>query len=170
MAARIALIAALADNNVIGMAGALPWRVKADLRKFRALTMGKPLVMGRKTFQSITRALDGRDVIVVTRQSDFAPAGVFVARDLDGALKLAEQRAAARGVDEICVVGGGEIYRTALPLADCLYLTHISGKPDGDASFPEISAGDWQAISSERLPESEGDTASAEHVIYARRR
>ena len=111
MSVPIAIVAAVAKNGVIGVDGGLPWRMKADMKKFRAITMGKPLVMGRKTFESISRVLDGRDVIVVTRQTDFAPAGVFVAASLEAALTLAEKRAAARGADEICIGGGGEIYR-----------------------------------------------------------
>jgi dihydrofolate reductase len=170
MSARIAIIAAVADNRVIGVGGNLPWRIKADLKKFRAITMGKPLVMGRRTFDSIGRVLDGRDVIVVTRQGEFAPAGALVAKDLEAALKLAAECAAARGADEICVVGGGEIYRAAMPFADRLHVTHVSARPEGDTLFPEISPAEWKIVSREALPPSDGDTATAVHVVYARRR
>jgi dihydrofolate reductase len=166
----IALVAAVAKNGVIGAAGGLPWRLSADLKKFRAVTMGKPLIMGRKTFESIGRVLDGRDIIVVTRRRDFARAGVFVAASLDAALKLAAERAAVRNTDEICVVGGGEIYAAAIPLADRLYVTHVAARPDGDTLFPEISSAEWSAVSREPLPKSDGDTVSGEHVVYAKRR
>ncbi len=166
----IVLVAAVAENGVIGANGGLPWRVKSDMRKFRAVTMGKPLVMGRKTFELIGRALDGRDVIVVTRQPDFAAEGVFVAANLKEALALAEARAAARGADEICVVGGGEIYAEALPLAERLYVTHVAAKPDGDTRFPKIVAREWVEVSREPLPASDGDTAAATHAIYQKRR
>ncbi len=167
---RIALVAAVAENGVIGANGGLPWRVKADMRKFRAITMGKPVVMGRKTFESIGRVLDGRDVIVVTRQPEFGGPGIFVAANLKEALALGEARAAARGADEICVVGGGEVYREALPLAETLLITQVAAKPAGDTCFPEIESEDWMEISREPLPASEGDTAAAVHVIYRRRR
>lgn len=166
----IALIAAVAENGVIGVDGGLPWRVKSDMRKFRALTMGKPLVMGRKTFESIGRVLDGRDVIVVTRQTDFVPAGVLVAASLRQALALAEKCAAQRGAEEICVVGGGEIYLEALPLAERLYLTHVETRPAGDTRFPAIAPEIWAEISREPLAASEGDTAAAVHVVYGKRR
>jgi dihydrofolate reductase len=166
----LSIVVAVADNRVIGAHGGLPWRVRADLRKFRALTMGKPLVMGRKTFESISRVLDGRDVIVVTRQDDFARAGIFVAASFAAALKLAGERAEARGADAICIVGGGDIYAAAMPLADRLYVTHVAARPAGDTLFPEISPEKWTIVSREPLPQSEGDTATAEHVVYARPR
>ena len=166
----IVVVVAIADNQVIGVEGGLPWRVRADLRKFRATTMGKPVVMGRKTLESIGRVLDGRDVIVVSRQADFAPAGAFVAPGLGAALKLAEERAVARGAGEICVVGGGEVYAAALPLASRLHVTHVAARPEGDTRFPEISPADWSVVSREPLPQSNGDTATAEHIVYARRR
>jgi dihydrofolate reductase len=170
MSAAIALVVAVAENGVIGRDGGLPWRVKADMRKFRAITMGKPLVMGRKTFESIGRALDGRDTIVVTRQPDFHAEGALVAASLAAALGVAEERARARRVDEICVVGGGEVYREALPQAERLYVTRVRAKPEGDACFPQISPDDWEEAEREALPASEGDTATAVHVVYRKRR
>jgi dihydrofolate reductase len=166
----VALIVAVAENHVIGVTGGLPWRLKADLKKFRAITMGKPLIMGRKTFESIGRVLDGRDIIVVTRQKDFSRRDTYTAPNLDAALKLAAERAAARNADEICVVGGGEMYAAAMPLADRLYVTHIAARPDGDTLFPEISPADWSVVSREALPKSGGDTVTGEHVVYGKRR
>jgi dihydrofolate reductase len=165
----IALVVGVAENGVIGAKGGLPWRVKADLRRFRADTMGKPMVMGRKTFQSIGRVLDGRDNIVVTRQPGYARPGAIVAKSLDEALAIAEERAATRGSKEICVIGGGEVFRETFPLATRLYVTHVSGKPKGDVFFPDIVPGEWKERSREKLPFSEGDTATAEHAVYERR-
>ena len=169
MSASIALIAAVADNGVIGAKNALPWRVKADFRKFRALTMGKPLIMGRKTFESIGRALDGRDSIVVTRGGGSQGGRVFVAHGLDEALALAQSRAKAGGEDTIFVVGGGELFAEAMPLAERLYVTHIAAAPEGDTYFPEIAPSDWMEVAREALPASDGDTADAVHVVYERR-
>jgi dihydrofolate reductase len=170
MSAAIALVVAVAENGVIGARGGLPWRVKADMKRFRAITMGKPLVMGRKTFESIGRVLDGRDNIVITRRSDFAVEGVLTAASLEAALAVAEERAAARGADEICVIGGGEIFRKTLPLADRLYVTHVAAAPQGDTLFPDIAPADWVEVSRQTLPVSEGDTAAAVHAVYDRRR
>jgi dihydrofolate reductase len=166
----VIIIVAIGANGVIGVGGQLPWRVRTDLRKFRAITMGKPVVMGRKTFESIGRALDGRDSIVVSRQPDFRPPGAVAAPSFEAALAIADERAAARGASEICVVGGGEIYATAFPLASRLQVTHVAASPEGDTVFPKISTEEWTEVSREKLPPSEGDTAAAVHVVYERRR
>lgn len=170
MSASIALIAAVAENGVIGARGGLPWRVKGDFRRFRAITMGKPLIMGRKTFKSIGRPLDGRDNIVLTRAPSAAIHGALVAASLEEALALAADRAAARGVDEIFVIGGGELFREVLPLAERLYITHIQTAPAGDVHFPGIPPQDWAEITRDPIPPSEGDTARAVHAVYERRR
>lgn len=167
---RLSLIVAVAENGVIGADGGMPWRVRADLRGFRALTMGKPMVMGRKSFEAIGRVLDGRDTIVVTRQAGFAPEGVFVAGSLEAGLRLAAERARARGVDEAFVAGGGEIYRQALPLVDRLYVTRIAARPEGDVTFPDIPDGDFVETQREPLPFTEGDSATAIRSIFERRR
>jgi dihydrofolate reductase len=166
---RIAMVAAVAANGVIGIDGGLPWRVRADMRKFRAVTMGKPLVMGRKTFESIGRVLDGRDVIVVTRRRGFSAEGVHVASSLDAALATAQECAAKRGADEICIGGGGEIYAEMMPRARRLYVTHVEARPVGDTRFPDIAPEIWDEVSRAALPPSEGDTATAVHVVYDRR-
>jgi dihydrofolate reductase len=165
----IVLVVAVAENGVIGVRGRLPWRVRADMKKFRSVTMGKPMVMGRKTFESIGRPLDGRDSVVVSRQPGFAPDGAIVAESLDEALAVAEQCAARRGADEICVIGGGEVFAATLPSAARLYVTCVAARPEGDAFFAELTA-DWVEVSREPLPRSEGDTASAVYVVYERRR
>ena len=166
----ITIVVAVAENGVIGAAGGLPWRVKADLKLFRAVTMGKPMVMGRKTFDSIGRVLDGRDTIVMTRRLDFTADHVWVARNLDEALDTAAELARKRGAEEICVIGGGEIFAATVPMADRLHVTHVAAAPEGDVSFPDIAAAQWAEVSREPLPVSEGDTAAGVHAIYQRRR
>lgn len=165
----ISLVVAVAENGVIGVDGGLPWRLKADLRRFRALTMGKPMVMGRATFQSIGRVLDGRDSIVITRRPDFAADGVLIAHDIPKALEIARERAAARGANEIAVIGGGGVFLDTLPAAERLHVTHVLAAPPGDTVFPAIAAADWAEVSRENLPFSEGDSARGVYVVYERR-
>ncbi|MFO7481023.1 type 3 dihydrofolate reductase [Oceanibaculum nanhaiense] len=137
-------IAALARNRVIGQGNGLPWRLPGDLKFFKAMTLGKPVVMGRKTFQSIGRPLPGRPNIVVTRDPGFAAEGVHVARDIDTALDLAATLARETGAEEVMVIGGAEIYAQALPRLDRLYLTEIDAEIAGDAYFPEIEPRAWR--------------------------
>jgi dihydrofolate reductase len=170
MTVPIVLIVAVAENGVIGVDGKLPWRLKSDLQTFRALTMGKPVIMGRKTLDEIGRVLDGRDVIVVSRRPGYQVPGALVAADLDAAVAIAAEKAAQRGVDEIVVAGGGDIFRQAMPLADRLRVTQIAGKPRGDVYFPDIAPADWVEVERSPLPASEGDTATGVHVTYQRRR
>lgn len=129
-------IAAVAENGVIGRDNGLPWRLRTDLRRFRVLTMGKPLLVGRRNWESIGRPLPGRDMIVLTRQADFAPEGVQVAHDWERACALARESAARSGAGEIVVGGGAEIYRLALPQLARLRLTIVHGAPEGDVHFP----------------------------------
>ena len=165
----IVLVVAVAENGVIGDGGGLPWRMKADLRRFRALTLGKPVIMGRKTFESIGRALDGRDNIVITGQPDFSAEGIIIVHGLTDALQIAETRAAASGASEIAVIGGGEIFAETLPLASRLHVTHIEGAVTGDTRFPAISSQDWSGSEPETLPTAEGDTVAGRYVLYERR-
>ena len=138
----VALIAAVARNGVIGAGDALPWRLSSDLKHFKALTMGKPLVMGRKTFQSIGRPLPGRAIIVVTRDEGFAADGVEIARDIEAALRLAEAKACAAGADEIIVAGGGEIYAQTIARAGRLYVTEVDSRPVRRRAFSADRSGD----------------------------
>jgi dihydrofolate reductase len=165
---RISIIVAVADNGVIGDAGGLPWRMPSDLKRFRAMTMGKPVVMGRKTFQSLTKALDGRDNIVVTRDSEFAAVGAETASSLAAALAIARSHAARRGGEEVMVIGGGEIYAAALPLADRVYLTRIHTEAAGDTRFPALDAARWRLVSAEPLPRGEKDDFAATLMTYDR--
>jgi len=128
----ISLIAAMARNRVIGRNNKMPWHLPADLRWFRETTMGNPLIMGRKTFESIGHALPGRKNIVVTRQQGFAPAGCVVAHGLRPAIEL------CTGADEVFICGGEAVFREAMALADRIYLTIIDKEFDGDAFFPEV--------------------------------
>ncbi len=168
--ADLVIVVAVAENGIIGRGGGLPWRLKSDLRKFRAVTMGKPLVMGRKTFCSIGRVLDGRDSIVLTHRWHFAPVGALVAHSLEAALALGRERAAARGVAEICVIGGAELFAATLPQAARIHMTQVAAAPEGDVTFPPFSTSDWSELSREDLPWSDGDTARAAYVVYERRR
>ena len=140
----VALVVAAGRNRVIGSAGRMPWHVPGDLKTFRRLTMGRPIVMGRKTFQSIGRALDGRTNIVITRDPAFQAADVTVAASLEAALTLANGAPSAD--NSIMVIGGGEIYRAALPYADMIYLTEIAAEPDGDTWFPALASEEWTEI------------------------
>ena len=161
----IALVAAVAGNGVIGKDGGLPWRQSTDLRRFKAQTMGKPIVMGRKTWDSIGRPLPGRRNIVVTRNRGFAPEGAETATSLDEALAMAGGES-----EEICVIGGGELYRHAMPLADRLYVTHILAEIDGDTHFPEIDGATWRPVHEEAVPAGEKDVYPTRYVVYERRR
>ncbi len=160
---RLALIAAVARNGVIGRGGDLPWRIPADLKYFKATTMGKPMIMGRRTFDSIGKALPGRTSIVVTRQSGFQAAGVEVAGDLDRAVEIA----AGLGAEEAMVIGGGEIYAAALPRADRLYLTEVHIEAEGDVYFPPLDRSQWRELSRDDHP-AEGETPAFSFVILER--
>lgn len=169
MSVPIVLIVAVADNGVIGRDNTLIWRLRTDLQRFKALTLGKPMVMGRKTFQSIGKPLPGRETIVVTRDASFRPEGVFTAPSLEEALALAQSRAAALGADAVPVVGGGEIYRQAMPLAERIYLTRVHCQPDGDTYFPDPDPAEFVADLPEAHPAGEHDQFAFTFVDYTRR-
>jgi dihydrofolate reductase len=147
----LALVVAAARNGVIGANGAIPWRLKTDMQHFRATTKGKPVVMGRKTWDSLKGPLKGRDNIVLTRDAGFRAPGVWSYPALDAALACAEGRARARGVGEVCVIGGAEIYALALPLAQRVYLTDVDADVAGDAVFPPLDAA-WREVSRRDAP------------------
>jgi len=140
---KLCLIVAVAENGVIGRDNDLPWKISSDLQYFKATTMGKPIIMGRKTFQSIGRPLPGRTNIVITRDTSYAPEGVIVAHTLDMALDVATGIAQSKGEDEVMVIGGAEIYTLCLPKADRIYLTRVHGDVSGDAHFPALLEKDW---------------------------
>jgi dihydrofolate reductase len=168
----LSLIVAVADNGVIGRGGGLPWRLSSDLRRFRKLTMGHPLIMGRKTLDAIGKPLDGRDSIVVTRAAGAGAGanGVYFAPSLEHAIALAEERAQARSVSEAFVIGGAEIFALALPLASRLYLTRVHASPAGDALWQAPAGADWREVSRQDRPAGERDEFPVTDVILERTR
>jgi dihydrofolate reductase len=165
----LVLVAAVARNGVIGANGGLPWRLSSDLKRFKALTWGKPLVMGRKTFDSIGRALPGRETIVVTRDPEFSSPGVVVAYNLDAALDFAAERAGAMGAAEIIIGGGGEIFAQTIARAIRLFITEVSLNSEGGAHFPPIEPRAWREVSRETVERGPRDDAEFSFVCYERR-
>lgn len=155
---RISLIVARGRNNIIGSDGDLPWRLSSDLKLFKAITKGKPVIMGRKTWESLPRKpLPGRLNIVVTRQAGYTAEGAQVVGDMGDAFDAAFIQANTDRVDEVFVIGGAQIYAAAMTVADRLYLTEVDAAPVGDAAFPEFSEKDWSELGREVYPASEVD-------------
>jgi dihydrofolate reductase len=166
---KIVLVAAVGENNVIGKGGQLPWKIRSDLRHFRALTLDRPVIMGRKTYESIGKPLDRRSNIVITRDPKFAAAGVETAPGFEAALDLARKDAEKRGVDEIMIIGGADIFAAAMPLADRIEITHVHASPEGDVHFPVIDAKYWYEEKREKREAGPGDDASCSVTTYLRR-
>jgi dihydrofolate reductase len=165
---KLSLIVAVAENGVIGAKGELPWKLSSDLKTFRRLTMGKPIIMGRKTFQSLKKPLDGRDNIVLSRDPSYEPEGASTVETFADAVTLARTLGAVRGADEIMVIGGAEVFRAALARADRIYWTVVHAKPEGDVHFPYIDLASWQEVESTGLPQSEKDTVTATFKVFDR--
>jgi dihydrofolate reductase len=165
----LSLIVAVAENGVIGRDGGLPWRLSSDLKTFRRLTMGKPMIMGRRTYDSIGKPLDGRDNIVVTRDPFFEVAGVSSCATVGEALTLARVLATTRGADEIMVIGGAAVYDAVLPLADRIYFTQVHAKPDGDRHFAPLDPKTWNEVGQEPLPKGERDDFASTLITYDRK-
>jgi dihydrofolate reductase len=165
----VSLVVAVARNGVIGRDGGLPWRLSSDLKRFKTNTIGRPVIMGRKTYQSIGRPLPERHNIVVTRDASFRADGVTVVKDIAAALAVAKASAANDGASEVCVIGGGEIYRQTIGQADRLVVTFVEAEVDGDTRFPDIDPKTWREISSEKHPAGEKDSHATRHVVYERR-
>ena len=165
MSVPIAMIAAVAENNVIGANGAIPWKIPGDMAFFKKTTMGKPIVMGRKQYESVGRPLPGRTNIVVTRQAGYQPEGVLVFDSLDAALTH------ALGITEteVMVIGGGEIYAQAMAQAQRLYISHVALSPEGDVLFPEIDPAVWRVVDEPDVAASERDSAAFRVRVYERR-
>jgi dihydrofolate reductase len=159
---RVSVIAAVADSGVIGCQGTLPWHLPADLKHFKALTTGRPIIMGRRTFESIGRPLPKRRSVIVTRQADYAQPGAETARSFKAAL--------ARCADEpeVFVIGGRELYQTALPHADQFYLTRVHGNIEGDVYFPSWSEDEWQLVESTEMPADADHAYSMTFFTYQR--
>ncbi len=166
--ARITLVAALGRNNALGRENKLIWQLKTDLKRYKQITMGKPMIMGRKTYQSIGRPLPGRQTIVLTRDQSFDAKGVIVVRNLDDALKNAQICAKQMNVDEIIIAGGQDVYTQTLPLADCLRLTFVDDAPEGDAWFPHFSMQEFKEVYREHVSSGEDDDHSFDFVDLKR--
>ena len=160
---RLSLVAAVARNGVIGRDNQIPWRLPSDLKRFKALTLGHPVIMGRKTFESIGRPLPGRDNIVLSRRG-FRAEGATVVATLPAALALAAERAGEGG--EVFILGGAELYRETIAMADRLCITEVDAAPEGDAVFPEIDRGFWRESARKRASRAEGDTVASSFVVY----
>jgi dihydrofolate reductase len=166
---QIVLIAAVAENGVIGRDGGMPWRLKSDMRHFRGLTLGKPVVMGRKTFLSLSiKPLPGRTNIVVSRDAAFTLPGAIVAPSLAAALDAARGDALRRGADAIMVIGGADIYAQAMPLSQRLEITRVRLAADGNALFPPIDPATWRQSASTEHPAGPDDDAPYEVATYIR--
>lgn len=157
---KIVLVAAVAENNVIGANGGMPWRLRSDLQHFRRLTINKPVVMGRKTWQSLGKPLRDRTNIVVSRDPNFGAPGALVVPSLEAALDAARQDAERRGTDEIMVIGGSDIFSAAMPLADRLEVTRVHANPAGDVFFPAIDPALWRQTSCYRHPVGPNDDSA----------
>ncbi|WP_018688394.1 dihydrofolate reductase [Ahrensia kielensis] len=175
----IEIVVAVSQNGVIGREGDMPWRLSADLKRFKSLTIGKPVIMGRKTFESIGKALPNRLNIVITRDADWHADDVMRVGSIGAAvdLALAHLESAepdpddleAPLPDEICMIGGGQIYAQAINMAHTLYVTHVLAEIDGDTHFPEIDENLWLEVSSEDVPKSDKDSVETRFVIYERK-
>lgn len=145
----IALVVAMAENRAIGRGGDLPWRLSSDLRYFRKMTLGKPIVMGRRTFESFGRVLDRRLNIILTRDEEFAVDGAVVAHSLREGLEIARREARRTGVDEIMIIGGEDVFREVLPQARRIYLTEVHASPQADTWFPKLDPSAWREVARE---------------------
>jgi dihydrofolate reductase len=165
MSAKIALVAARSLNGVIGRDGALPWRLKSDMALFKQVTMSKPVIMGRKTWDSLPKKpLPGRLNLVLSRDGSFEPQGAVVCETLSEALEIAREHAAEDGVDEVCVIGGTALFELTLPRARTLYLTEVQADVEGDAYFPSFPESEWKEVRREAHAAGEGD----EHAFVFR--
>jgi dihydrofolate reductase len=170
MLMEVVLIVAVADNGVIGSQGAIPWRLKTDQQRFKKLTMGKPVVMGRKTFVSLRRPLPGRTNIVITRDANFRAAGAVVTTSFADARAVATGDALRRFGDEIAVIGGAEIYAQWMTIADRLEITEVHARPEGDTSFAAIDKAAWNEVARVRNPAGPDDSVDFSYVTYRRRK
>ena len=167
----IVLVVAVAENGVIGAGGTIPWRLKSDMQRLKAITMGKPIVMGRKTFESLPRgALPGRTNIVVTRDAGFRAEGALVTHSFIDAKAIATGDALRRFATEIAVIGGAEIYAQWMDSADRLEITEVHARPDGDTRFPPVDPAAWEEVARVRNPAGPQDSVDFSYVTYRRRK
>ncbi len=165
---RISLVVAVSENGVIGAGGDMPWRLSSDLKQFKQITLGKPVVMGRKTFESIGRPLPGRVNIVVSRQTGYHIAGATVVRNVASGMAFATKAAHDAGGDEVCVIGGGEIYRQTLDKADRVYKTEVHVRVEGDTYFPALEPAEWTEVQRVRHGADKSDSCDYSFVVYER--
>ena len=165
----VVLVAAVGENGVIGRDGALPWRMKSDMQHFRRLTLNRPVVMGRKTYESIGKPLEDRTNIVITRDPSFAPDGVVVANSLPAAMQIARADARRRGADAIAIIGGSGVFAESLPLADRLEITLVHASPPGDVFFPPINPTIWRETGRIRQEAAPGDDAAMSFITFERK-
>lgn len=165
----VVVIVAVAENGVIGAGGAMPWRLKSDMSRFKALTSGRPVVMGRKTFLSIGRPLPGRTNIVVTRDAGFRAAGAVVTHSVADAMAIATGDALRRFATEIAIIGGAEIYAQCMDRADRLEVTEVHARPEGDTRFAAIDPAVWEEVARVRNPAGPEDSVDFSYVTYRRR-
>lgn len=163
----ISMIAAVSKNGIIGRDGDMPWRLSTDLKRFKKVTMGCPIIIGRKTFQTFGGPLPGRQNVVISR-SPFEADGITNTHSLEDAIKIASETAHNDGKDEVFIAGGGQIYKLGLLLADRLYITHIDAEIDGDTKFPNIDSETWNITHEENVPAGEKDNYATRYVIYDR--
>lgn len=164
----VAFVVAVAENGVIGRNGQLPWRMPSDLKRFRKVTLGKPVLMGRKTYESIGKPLDGRANIVITRQKDYAPPGVHVVDSVAGAVALGRDLASKQGAGEVSIIGGAEIFRASLRLTQRVYLTLIHGQPEGDVVLEPFDSSIWREASREPMQQTASDQFPADFIVLDR--
>lgn len=164
----LSMIVATADNNIIGKDNDMPWHLPADLAYFKKVTLGKPIIMGRKTYESIGRALPGRRNIVISRDENYNADGIDTVTSVEQALALVDGSNGSDEAEEIMVIGGGAIYKHCLPNADRLYVTHIKADIDGDTQFPNFNDGSWQKISSTVRASDEKNIHELDFCVYQR--
>ncbi len=164
----IAIIVAVAQNGVIGRDNQLPWRLPGDLKHFKATTLGKPIVMGRKTFASLGKPLPGRTNIVITRDKNFTAEGAVVTHSLEEALQRADEIAQRDGASEIMIIGGADIYQQALPLTTTLYYTRVLFEAEGDAHFIDVDWSQWQLLREEQFATADDNSLAYELLFYQR--
>ncbi|MFM8607516.1 MAG: dihydrofolate reductase [Hyphomicrobiales bacterium] len=168
--ARVTFVVAMAENRVIGRDNGLAWHIGSDLKRFKAATLGKPMIMGRKTFLSIGKPLPGRETIVLTRDKSFAVEGVHVATSIDDALRQGEALALSLGVDEITVAGGGDVYQQMMDRCDRIIMTYVQAAPEGDAFFPAFEHLDFHETARESYEAGPRDDHAFTIVTYERRK
>ncbi|WP_336294303.1 dihydrofolate reductase [Bartonella sp. CB169] len=163
------LIAAVAENGVIGREGAMPWRLSTDLRRFKTLTFCNPIIMGRKTWDSLGRPLPGRTNIVITRNRAFTAEGAIVSHSLSQACSIAKKAASQNGAEAIFIIGGGEIFQQGFSIADKVFLTEVLASIEGDSFFPVFDKEKWTIVQTQYIPEGDKDSHATRFVVYERK-